>query len=868
MIFILHPQKDEVLGYLDRQDYWNDEHQHGLDGVHFIQFTTHSDTPEAGLLVDRCRLLRQASTGGWQEFVAYEIVSRSQRTKQVIATGAEQDMDRLKIMEPGWRTGFTLEQYAQQAIEGTGIQLGTIDYGASKSRNFESHLGAYSFLFRVAELFNRELRFRVEVSGNRIIGRYVDLVERIGVDKRAEIVAGENLIGIERKVFSDRIVTALYCIGPDREDGSRLTAMVTDEDAFQRWNWQGKHIIDFYEPQSEDAEMTVERLTTLGTAELKKRIDAVVEYTIDAAVFPDDEVNLGDTLRIKDEGFTPPLYAESRAIQVKEPISGEVHQKTYTVGEVVELKEEDVLSTFRNLQRLYKFKIIRQPDPPPVQKQAIWIQQKTIATFSTMSVSEPEFEVSHVANSDLTAWIPTTARAAEEIGGVELGKEYNQVSIDKDKGLTITGVENEPVGTIDGASDAYTFPHIETASLRAPNVLRYADYSESELVLRVASEATSGIGEPSDSNDGLSWSMPIRTISEAIRRVAPAFRGTARILVAYGQTFYEDITVSGFIGGGTLIIERSADTTRPVVAGAITWENNLNRIEWRDINLNSTANYAGFFVRNTAGAIVNAHVNGASGETTSGINANASAALEITGVRYSNIITAVRASYGGQAFVFDNTGTVSGPVFVAFGGGEISGGGTAPTGSALESELQGGTVDGTWTVPTPPAPPAPVIKTVKTAWSAQTDSGTWRADENRYDIYGASINNVTQGAYAGYGPFTGAWFFGTAPSAAVTGKTIKSIRVYCGRVAGGSGSSVGVRFRPHASASRPSGRVSLQTPEFIAGFRVGEDKWITLPSSFHSGFANGTYKGLAVYSGSAAYAKMKKTARLEITYEE
>ena len=108
MMHIMHPQKDEIIGYLDRQDYWFDEHQHGLDGVHFIEFTTHANTDESKLLVDRCRLLRQSSTGGWMEFVAYHIGARSDRTKQIVATGSEAELDMLKVMEPGWRSGLTL----------------------------------------------------------------------------------------------------------------------------------------------------------------------------------------------------------------------------------------------------------------------------------------------------------------------------------------------------------------------------------------------------------------------------------------------------------------------------------------------------------------------------------------------------------------------------------------------------------------------------------------------------------------------------------------------------------------------------------------------------------------------------------------
>lgn len=867
MMYIMHPQKDEIIGYLDRQDYWNDEHQHGLDGVHFIEFTTHANSEESKLLVDRCRLLRQSSTGGWMEFVAYHIGARSDRTKQIMATGSEAELDMLKVMEPGWRNGLTLEAYVVQALQSTGWKMGVIDYGGSKSRNVTQQMGAYSFLKWVANLYDRELRFRIEISGNRIVGRYVDVVERVGADKRQELVAGENMAGIERIVHSDRIVTALYCIGPQRDDGTRLTVLVTDEDAFQRWNWKGQHLVAIYEPESEDADMTLERLTSLGNMTLKKRIDSVVEYIIDEAILPDSDVQLGDTVPIKDEGFEPPLYAESRSIHIKEPISGEVSKRTHTFGEIVELDEEEVMASARRAQAEYGMKLIRSHAEPVVQARTLWIQTapETITTLASVD-SEP-FEVPHVANADLTAWQPITATTAEQINGVELSKPYNQVAIEKERGLVVTGVEEEEVGNIDGTAGNFTFPTLSTGRLDAPNVQRYADYSVEPLTLRVASEASTGIGTPDDNNDGLAWATPIRTIAEALRRVAPMFKGTATILVAYGQTFNEEIEVTGFGGGGTLIIQRSAETTRPLVAGHVVMENNANRIEWRDINLDSTDSYAGFFARNTHGTIASCHINGAAGNTQSGINANALTGLEVVDVRYSNCETAVRASYGGTAHVYDNTGQVTGPAFVGYGGGVVAGGGTAPTGSTLKSEILGGSVPGTWTIPVPPAPPAPKTQTVKGVWSATSDSGTWRADEGRYDIYGASVNNVTQGAYSGYGPFTGAWFFGSAPSTAVTGKTIKSIRLYVGRVSGGSGSGVGVRFRPHTSTSRPAGRVTLQAPEHLASFRVGEDKWITLPASFHSGFAAGTTKGIAVYSGSAAYAKMKKTARLEITYE-
>lgn len=873
MIYVLDARDwNRVVAHIDEEDI-EGSYAQGLDGENTLSLSipsTHSARPH---IKDFCRFVRRNRRGYWQEYVAWKITEKSGgRFMEVLANGAEQEIDTLKIMHAGKYEAETLAELAQRVVGGTGYELGMVDFASYQTETIENAVGGYAFLKRLGNYFERELRFRIEVSGTKVLGRYVDILERIGRDNPRIISFGDNLAELERIIHTDRIVTKLECRGPERDEGERLTAEIVDEDAFARWNLNGKHRVDYYEPSTTDSDMTQERLEQLGRMELKKRNDRAVEYILSVAVFPGDDYALGDTNRIEDTSFTPTLYAESRIIHESGPLSyvpEDVTEIQFKFGEIEEFSAEDLRSEFKRLQELYATKIIRQAKPPTPQKRTIWIQEvPTIQGFSIQSVEEEVFEIPHIANSDLTDWIPMTATAAEQIGGVELEKEYNQVSIGKATGLKVTGVEDEPVGAIDGTNGEYYFPKVETAELVAPNVLRYADYSEEEYVLRVASEARTGIGEPSDDNDGLSWSTPLRTIREALRRVAPSFKGTARILSAYGQTFYEDIEISGYMGGGTLVIERSAETTRPKVAGYVVMENNLNRIEWRDINLDSNDSYAGFFVRNTKGIIANVLLNGAAGETSSGINVNAGGNMEVVNVRHSNVVTAVRASYGGVASCEDNTGTVSGTVFIAYSGGTVSGGGTAPTGAALDATIKGGTINGTWTVPTPPAPPAPTTKTSKQTWSANSDSGTWRADEGRYDIYGASVNNVTQGAYSSHGPFTGAWFFGSAPSTAVTGKAIKSIRLYVGRVSGGSGSSVGVKFRPHISTSRPSGRVSLQAPEYTAGFAVGQDKWITLPASFHSGFENGTYKGIAIYSGSSGYAKMKKTAKLEITYEE
>src|SRR5690606_5488236 len=119
---------------------------------------------------------------------------------------------------------------------------------------------------------------------NKIVKRYVDLLEKVGEWQGREVEFGKDLIGIERKEDTNNIVTALIGLGPEREDGTRLEVFVEDKDAIQRWGRRNPktgelmHIVETYEPQTEDMEMSESRLRELTENELEKRVNALVEY--------------------------------------------------------------------------------------------------------------------------------------------------------------------------------------------------------------------------------------------------------------------------------------------------------------------------------------------------------------------------------------------------------------------------------------------------------------------------------------------------------------------------------------------------------------------------------------------------------------
>ncbi|WP_423734509.1 phage tail spike protein [Bacillus thuringiensis] len=208
-----------------------------------------------------------------------------------------------------------------------------------------------TFLKKIAALFELEIQYRVEVSGSRITGWYVDMIKKRGRETGKEITLGKDLVGVRRIEHSRDICTAL--VGFVRGEGDKLITIesinngllyITDSDAFQRWNAHGKHKFGFYTPETEDQNMTPQRLMTLMKTELKKRVNSSVSYEVEAQsigrIFglAHELINEGDTIRIKDTGFTPKLYLEARVIAGDESFT-DLTQDKYVFGDYREITD-------------------------------------------------------------------------------------------------------------------------------------------------------------------------------------------------------------------------------------------------------------------------------------------------------------------------------------------------------------------------------------------------------------------------------------------------------------------------------------------------------------------------------------------------
>lgn len=414
-ILALDSKTDKLIAELNNlgdKIFWDDEYIREMAGAHSFRFTMPSKIKEAKAFSKRARFLIPTEDKGFQEFIIFKSTTFNKK-KEVKGTAAYTEMETNYILPPGTYTG-TIEQLANLVLPFTDYELAIFEDTRRLTLYVQNHMGAYSFLLKVAGAFDLEAQFRCEISGTRFTGRYVDFVERIGDDIKKEVVYGVDLIEMKMTEIEDRIATALFAIGPEREDGTSLTSFIINEEAFQRWNRKGKHIIRIYRPESDRQDMTQAELDQYTTTELNKRIASVVEYEITAASiereFPHAKVRFGSTLRIKNPEYNPPLYAEARVIGIRRSVT-DPSKKIYIIGEVKPYSETEIYKTIRQLQAQYNLRVIRSVERPMGSSTKIWVE------IIVGENGEPTgVEVPHIWSAQLNDWVKVAPTNAAEIG--------------------------------------------------------------------------------------------------------------------------------------------------------------------------------------------------------------------------------------------------------------------------------------------------------------------------------------------------------------------------------------------------------------------------------------------------------------------
>jgi hypothetical protein len=420
--------------------------------------------------------------------------------------------------------------------------------------------------------------------------------------------------------------------------------------------------------------------------------------------------------------------------------------------------------------------------------------------------------------------------------------------------LIVLDANGESIADLDAERGGFDKLHV--VDFTSPTV---TNYSAENITLYVEAG-----GNGDDSNDGASSTTPLRSLAEVFRRISKHYDGTATINLLNTYTFYENLNVTGYGGSGTIKILANNTT----VSGNSLISNCSARIEIDNLKLNGKGGYSTMSIRACPSVRVRYSTIYGGGSDWC-VDVLHGSFLEIVDCEIYEASRCIRAGYGATVMNINTKGLGSGNGMYAYGG-YITGTGTCPDGTnSTLASFAGGQIFGSFTADAGAATPPPSPETTST-WDT-TASKSWR------DNWGWRTDNsdVYQGEYDGYGHHRGYWFFGNTPRDTVVGKTIKQIRVYVKRKgSGGTSGTVNAIIRGHSYASQPSG-----TPTFVGGlsgtsdsvgFKWGEGKWVTLPSSFHAMFEDGTAYGIGIYTSSTSngnYMIFEPSAKLEITYE-
>ncbi|MBY7102315.1 phage tail spike protein [Bacillus sp. 6YEL31] len=364
LLHIVDFKTEQIIGVIKEQDYWDDLRQWELkDNKDKFEFTTADGTKIAAALIQQNLVVKQTRDGTFVSYIITEVEQDSTgRPKKIYALGEHTKLKKATVIKPQTLQATTVNESTDFALQGTEWKRGITEFVGIRTIPIKDFTNPLDLLKQIASTFELEIRFRTEILGSFIVGRFVDLVKKVGRDNGKEFLLGKDVQGIRRIESSQDVVTALVGVGPQNsETGEFLTfeeinngkLYVGNNDALQRWSKDGKHLFDIYSPQTEDQDMTKQRLKQLTEAELKKRIDSSTSYEVNAIALEKvfglshESVRKGDTVRIKDTGFRPPLFLEARLIAADECDTDPSKDK-YIFGDYREIKDTRSL-----IDRLY-----------------------------------------------------------------------------------------------------------------------------------------------------------------------------------------------------------------------------------------------------------------------------------------------------------------------------------------------------------------------------------------------------------------------------------------------------------------------------------------------------------------------------------
>lgn len=244
-----------------------------------------------------------------------------------------------EIIRPMTMNSVSLTRFLSSVLSETEWEVGFVDTSLTDVHdiNINNYPSIYSTLQEhVVGTYGGEISFTCKLQGGRLAKKYVNVYARRGNVNGYRFEYSSNISSITKKSDSSNLVTALIGKGKDgltfasieAPDKPKNQDFIADEDAYKRWNLNGSHIMGVFECDTESKQ----ELLKLTREELEKRKNPQVSYELKTEMLGDD-IEIGDTVRVADHEFNPPIQLEARVSEL-------------TISFTDQSKNECVLSNF------------------------------------------------------------------------------------------------------------------------------------------------------------------------------------------------------------------------------------------------------------------------------------------------------------------------------------------------------------------------------------------------------------------------------------------------------------------------------------------------------------------------------------------
>ena len=366
-IHILDRYTDKIKDYLTNKP----DKKIIIEDLHIRNIESHSETYDFTVdyaatenIQSRDRvLIPDEEIGQYREFVVDEIETDTYDGETEIKTVASylEDLEKARPIEPNTIEQYTTQQAVEYALTSVDWEVGAVEYGGFRTISWTGVNSPFELLKIIANRFDLQLDFTIEIDGNEISKRLVHLKEKTALFDGKEVRRGKDLENLQIKRTSTDVVTALLALAPEPEEGKeRITAIVVDDEAQAQYGREQDYIWGIYEPESDDQNITKSRLETLARTQLNKLKNPKTDYTIDAVDLEQflghEKVRIGDKIRIKDDLQEPYFYADATVKEVKRSIFNPL-SKSYVLGDVTEYTKEDITKIFQKFRDLLSKKM-------------------------------------------------------------------------------------------------------------------------------------------------------------------------------------------------------------------------------------------------------------------------------------------------------------------------------------------------------------------------------------------------------------------------------------------------------------------------------------------------------------------------------